>query len=60
MVRIEIPPLRERTEDIAELDTYFIRKYNKKLGKDIKGITAEAIKKLEEYTWLGNVRELEN
>ncbi|MEK6671923.1 MAG: sigma-54 dependent transcriptional regulator [Nitrospirota bacterium] len=60
VVRIEIPPLRERTEDIAELVTYFIRKYNKKLGKDIKGITAEAIKKLEEYTWLGNVRELEN
>ncbi|MFN3479683.1 MAG: sigma-54-dependent transcriptional regulator [Thermodesulfovibrionales bacterium] len=60
VVTINVPPLRERKEDIKELVHYFIQKYNKKLGKTIKGITADALKKLEDYTWPGNVRELEN
>jgi two-component system NtrC family response regulator/two-component system nitrogen regulation response regulator GlnG len=60
VVTINVPPLRERKEDIKELVHYFIQKYNKKLGKTIKGITADALKKLEEHTWHGNVRELEN
>lgn len=60
VVPINVPPLRERKEDIKELVHYFIQKYNKKLGKTIKGITADALKKLEGYTWPGNVRELEN
>ncbi|MDA8340139.1 MAG: sigma-54 dependent transcriptional regulator [Nitrospiraceae bacterium] len=60
VVTINVPPLRERKEDIKELVHYFIQKYNKKLGKTIKGITADALKKLEEHPWHGNVRELEN
>ncbi|MEW6739513.1 MAG: sigma-54 dependent transcriptional regulator [Nitrospirota bacterium] len=60
VVTINVPPLRKRKEDIKELVHYFIQKYNKKLGKTIKGITADALKKLEEHTWHGNVRELEN
>lgn len=60
VVTINVPPLRERKEDIKELVHYFIQKYNKKLGKTIKGITADALKKLKEHLWSGNVRELEN
>ncbi len=60
VVTINVPPLRDRKEDIKELVHYFIQKYNKKLGKTIKGITAESMKKLTEYSWPGNVRELEN
>ncbi|GER94723.1 sigma-54-dependent Fis family transcriptional regulator [hot springs metagenome] len=60
VVTINVPPLRERKEDIKELIHYFIQKYNKKLGKTIKGITADALKRLEEHQWPGNVRELEN
>ncbi len=60
VVTINVPPLRERKEDIKELVHYFIQKYNKKLGKTIKGITADALEKLKEHPWHGNVRELEN
>jgi nitrogen regulation protein NR(I) len=60
VVTIKIPPLRERKEDIRELVHYFIRKFDKTLSKEIKGITAETLKKLEEYSWPGNVRELKN
>lgn len=57
---ITIPPLRERRVDIKSLVQYFIQKYNKKHGKAIKGLTIDALKNLEEYTWPGNIRELEN
>lgn len=60
VVSIYAPPLRERKEDIKELAAYFIRKFNRKLGKCVKGITTEALKILNEYSWPGNVRELEN
>lgn len=60
VVTIDVPPLRERKEDIKELVQYFIQKYNKKLGKQAKGITSGTLKKLEEQPWHGNVRELEN
>ena len=60
VVSISLPPLRERKEDIKELAAYFIKKFNRKLGKNIKGITQEALEGLEEYSWTGNVRELEN
>jgi len=60
VVTIEAPSLRDRKEDIRELVQYFIQKYNKKLGKRVKGITSETLKKLEAQPWHGNVRELEN
>jgi Nif-specific regulatory protein len=60
VIRLDIPPLRERKEDILLLTKYFIEKYSKENDKDIHSITPEAIKLLESYDWPGNVRELEN
>jgi len=60
VIRLDIPPLRERKEDILLLTKYFIEKYSQENDKDIHSITPEAIKLLESYDWPGNVRELEN
>lgn len=57
---IRIPPLRERRGDIAILARYFVKKFSTLSGKDIKGLTDEALQILEERPWRGNVRELEN
>ena len=57
---IHIPPLRERINDIPVLSNFFIDKYNKKHGKEIKRITTMAIDTLMVYHWPGNIRELEN
>ncbi len=57
---IQLPPLRERNEDIPLLAENFITKFNQKMNKSVEGITPEAIKILMEYHWPGNVRELEN
>jgi DNA-binding NtrC family response regulator/ligand-binding sensor domain-containing protein len=57
---IEIPPLRERKEDIALLVNHFIKKFSRKLGKDIETIPQNVIDTLQAYHWPGNVRELEN
>lgn len=60
VVRIDIPPLRDRPGDILLLTEKFIDKFKKKIGKDIKGVDKKAAKILTEYHWPGNVRELEN
>ena len=60
VVAIELPPLRERTEDIVLLATHFLEKYCKESGKPLSGISGEALRLLEEYEWPGNVREIEN
>ncbi len=60
VITIELPPLRERSEDIPELVNYFIKKYNQELGKRIKGIEEDAMKALIEYHWPGNIRQLES
>lgn len=60
VVTITIPPLRERREDVKDLVSYFIRKYNLKMGKSIQGITSDLLTTLETHPWPGNVRELEN
>ena len=60
VVSIELPPLRERREDIPELITHFIAKYNKQFEKQIKGITPGVADILEGYHYPGNIRELEN
>jgi two-component system, NtrC family, response regulator AtoC len=60
VIRIEIPPLRERREDIPALAGYFVGKLSKELGKKIAGISQAAIERLLSYGYPGNVRELEN
>src|SRR5260370_28579463 len=57
---IHLPPLRERREDIPLLIAHFLQKFNKDLGKDVRGVTPEALAILERYHWPGNIRELEN
>ena len=57
---IEIPPLRERAEDIEALGNHFINKYAGKLGKSIRPINKNVLDKLKSYNWPGNIRELEN
>lgn len=60
VVSIYMPPLRERKGDIPLLVDHFISKYSEKVGKEISGISAEAIQTLTKYSWPGNIRELEN
>lgn len=60
VIQINIPPLRERKEDIPVLLRFFIEKYNKAFGKDVTGIDSRARAILAFYDYPGNVRELEN
>ncbi|MEO0124386.1 MAG: sigma-54 dependent transcriptional regulator [candidate division WOR-3 bacterium] len=60
VVTINIPPLRERKEDIKPLVDHFLKKFAKLGRKPVKGITKEALNNLLRYDWPGNVRELEN
>ncbi len=60
VIEIAIPPLRERREDIPVLLDYFLKKYSKSEGKEIKGFSKEALKYLLRYDYPGNVRELSN
>lgn len=60
VVRIEIPPLRERAEDIPLLAAYIIRKLSRDMSSRITGFTPEAIEALKSHEFFGNVRELEN
>jgi two-component system response regulator AtoC len=57
---INIPPLRDRREDIPELAAYFVKKYCAEMKKPNKSISPEAMSLLDKYHWPGNVRELEN
>jgi len=60
VISIPIPPLRERPEDIPLLANFFLEKYSKTVGKQIRKISSYALKILSEYHFPGNVRELEN
>ena len=60
VIRIFLPPLRERTDDIPLLASHFLSIHNEKNRKTVEGISREAINKLMSYTWQGNIRELEN
>ncbi len=60
VIRIHVPPLRERKVDIPPLVDYFIRKYNKREGGKIEGISAEAMHLLMQHSFPGNIRELES
>ena len=57
---LEVPPLRERPSDIPQLAMFFLSRYARNLGKKIDGITAAATDKLTNYSWPGNIRELQN
>ncbi len=57
---LNVPPLRERLDDIPALTEYFVDKYCKEMKKPVKSLTREAFSLLEKYHWPGNVRELEN
>ncbi|GAB5465121.1 MAG: sigma-54 dependent transcriptional regulator [Candidatus Kapaibacteriales bacterium] len=57
---LELPPLRERGNDIIDLATFFVNRYNKKFGKKISGFTPEAKAIILGYPWKGNIRELQN
>jgi two-component system response regulator AtoC len=60
VIQIELPPLRERREDIPLLAGHFIERFNRMIGKSLQGIALEALKALQGYSFPGNVRELEN
>ena len=57
---IEVPPLRDRLEDFDELTAFFIRQANEELGKNVKGISDDALHRMKEQRWNGNLRELRN
>jgi transcriptional regulator with GAF, ATPase, and Fis domain len=57
---IEVPPLRERKEDIPLLVEYFVDRYASKAGKKITAINKKSMELLQSYTWPGNIRELQN
>ncbi|MFA5903073.1 MAG: sigma 54-interacting transcriptional regulator [Desulfobacula sp.] len=60
VVRLQIPELKDRKEDIPLLIDYFIREMNRQFGNTIKGMDEEALKALLHYSWPGNIRELKN
>ncbi len=60
VVPIELPPLRDRSEDIPPLADFFLHRYARKNKKDIKGFHPQALILLTRYRWPGNIRELEN
>lgn len=60
VIHIKTPSLRERRDDISLLANHFLKKYNDRLGKNIGGISQEAMEMLKKYDYPGNVRELEN
>ncbi|MFI5322593.1 MAG: sigma-54-dependent transcriptional regulator [Thermodesulfobacteriota bacterium] len=60
VIKIVLPPLRERRIDVSPLAIHFINKYSLEMGKDIRGISPKALEILENYHYPGNVRELEN
>jgi len=60
VIRVTLPPLRERGNDIAALADFFIKKYSADSGITVKGISKPALKILMNYSWPGNVRQLES
>ncbi len=60
VIRIEVPPLRERRADIPALAGFFVEKLNRQMGRKVRGLDADALARLSAYTFPGNVHELEN
>jgi two-component system nitrogen regulation response regulator GlnG len=60
VIKIEVPPLRDRKDDISDLSKYFLKNYADSLDEDLRVISDEAMKLMNKYDWPGNVRQLEN
>ncbi len=60
VIKIEVPALRERKEDITDLSKFFLKNYSDSLDEDLRVISDEAMTSLNKYNWPGNVRQLEN
>ena len=60
VMTIELPPLRERREDVVALAGFFLKRYSRENGKPIDGLAEDALAAFNAYSWPGNVRELEN
>jgi DNA-binding NtrC family response regulator len=60
VVPVQLPPLRERPDDIPLLVEHFIARFNKRLGREVHGVTPEATAAMMAHPWPGNIRELEN
>jgi two-component system nitrogen regulation response regulator GlnG len=60
VVTVTVPPLRDRAQDVAELAHYFLFRYNRELGLDLRGFAPETLERLQAYPWPGNVRELQS
>ena len=60
VITIDVPPLRERLDDIPVLASHFLKRYNEETGKSLEGFTQKALDLLTSYPWPGNIRELRN
>ena len=60
VVQLDVPPLRDRLDDVPVLADHFLKKFVRETGRKIKGFTPAAVEKLQTYRWPGNVRELRN
>jgi DNA-binding NtrC family response regulator len=60
VIRIHLPPLRDRRDDVPALVNHFIRRFNRRFRRDVHGVTDDALAALSAYAFPGNVRELEN
>jgi two-component system response regulator PilR (NtrC family) len=60
VIRIELPTLKNRPEDVSRLADRFVHRFAAELGKDVRGLTSDALRALDSYAFPGNVRELEN
>jgi DNA-binding NtrC family response regulator len=60
VIPVKLPPLRERVDDLPQLVTFFLKRYNTKFRKQVEGVSEAAMRMLAAYWWPGNIRELEN
>ena len=60
VIIINVPPLRDRLDDIPELIAYFVENIAAEMGKQAPNFTQDAIEELQKYSWTGNIRELHN
>jgi transcriptional regulator with PAS, ATPase and Fis domain len=60
VVKVILPPLKDRGNDVEQIALYLLQQYAKEMGSKVKGFTKDAIKAMKRYEWPGNIRELEN